>query len=204
MKINKCNFLTNSSILSIGVNTMSKCLKIVLCIVFLSATYMTSMAEEDEYLIGAGDRIQIFVWEEQNLNISIPVRPDGRITVPLAGEIMAAKKTTSKLANEIKQKLIKYIKTPTVTVILSDMRSNVAYATGGVSKSGVYQLTHETTLLQYICMFGGFSEFAKISKAYIVRGDQKIDLNLNKLIKKKRELKYNIVIKKGDVLVVPD
>jgi protein involved in polysaccharide export with SLBB domain len=88
-------------------------------------------------------------------------------------------------------------------VIVVDMNSNVAYATGGVSRSGVYQLTRKTTLLQFISMFGGFNEFAKIRKAFIVRGEKKIDLKLKKLIKRK-ELKYNIVIQKGDVLVVPE
>ena len=177
-------------------------------IILLSLTFLLSyntglIAGTSEYLIGAGDIIQIFVWEEPNLNISVPVRPDGRITVPLAGEIMAEKLTTTGLSNSIKEKLENYIKTPTVTVIISDMRSNVAYATGGVLKSGAQQLIHKTNLLQFISMIGGFTEMAKIRKAFIVRGNQKIDLKIKKLIKKK-DLQFNITIHKGDVLVVPE
>lgn len=174
----------------------------ILIICFLLISFSDSYAVEPEYLIGAGDVIRIFVWEESNLNISVPVRPDGRVTVPLVGEITVENKTSTEVSTFIKERLQSFIKTPTVTVIVSDIKSNVAYVIGGVKNPGEKQLTGKTTLLQFISKIGGFTEFAKISKAYIVRGDQKIDLKLKKLIKR-NDLKYNIFIEKGDVMVVP-
>jgi len=182
---------------------MPKVLTVLICLSFLLTGLTCLKAEEEDYLIGAGDVIQIFVWEESNLNISVPVRPDGKITVPLAGEIIAEKQTTIKLTKEIKTRLENFIKTPTVTVIVTQMNSNVVYVIGGVSQSGAILLKQKTTLLQLISLIGGFTEYAKLKKAHIIRDNQKIELNLKKLLKKS-DLTYNIVVKKGDVLVVPE
>jgi polysaccharide biosynthesis/export protein len=177
---------------------MLKSTTLILCFSFLFAASVFG-----DYLIGAGDSLQIFVWQEPNLTVTIPVRPDGKITVPLAGEILAEKTTTTQLTELIKSKLEKYIKSPMVTVILASMNSNVIYATGGVKKPGEYTLTRSITLLQFISLVGGCNEFAKKSKAYIVRGNEKIKVNIKKLMKKV-DLEQNIIMEKGDVLVVPE
>jgi len=182
---------------------MPKNLITIFSLILIFSSFGGKEALGTEYKIGAGDTIQISVWEEPNLNITVPVRPDGMITVPLVGDVTAENKTATDLASIIKEKLKAFIKTPTVTVIIKDLKSNVAYATGGVNKPGAHQLIHKTNLLQFISMIGGFTEFAKIRKAFIVRDNKKIEVNLKKLIKKK-DLKYNLIIQKGDVLVVPE
>lgn len=164
-------------------------------------------AVEPEYVIGADDVLAVNVWREQEVSRVLPVRPDGMISLPLAGDIQAAGKTAHQLEAEITKRLASYIDHPTVTVIVQEVRSQRVNVVGEVMKPGAYPLHNPTTVIDAIAMAGGFKDFAKQSKIYVLRasaGDaqQKIPVNYKDIIKGKKP-EENIVLQPHDTIVVP-
>jgi polysaccharide export outer membrane protein len=161
----------------------------------------------DDYLIGADDVLAINVWKEPDLSRTVPVRPDGRITLPLIGDIAASGTTPRQLQASIEQDLTKYMAKPAVTVIVQEAKSHKFNIVGEVQKPGSYVLTGPLTVLDAIALAGGFRDWAKVKSIYVLRpgpnGSQsKLAFNYKKVIKG-NDGEQNIQLKTGDTVVVP-
>jgi polysaccharide export outer membrane protein len=159
------------------------------------------------FVIGNDDLLVVHVWKEPDVSRSLPVRSDGRISLPLVGEVQAAGRTPLQLQEEIASKLEKYITNPQVTVIVQEINSEKFNILGQVAKPGAYSLTHETTVLDAIASAGGFRDFAKQRAIYILRqnpagGESRIPFNYKEVIKGKNP-EQNIRLEPRDTVVVP-
>jgi polysaccharide export outer membrane protein len=165
------------------------------------------LVDSDTYVIGPEDMLDIFVWKETELSRRVPVRMDGKISIPLVGEMQAAGLTPLKLKEELIDKLKAYVEIPNVTVTVMEVNSFKVYVTGQVLKPGVFPLRSETTILQIIPMAGGFTEWANQRKILLVRKEQGKDkrfiINYKKILSGD-DLSQNLVLKPGDTIIVPD
>jgi len=162
---------------------------------------------DDAYVIGANDVLAINVWKEPDITRSVPVRSDGKISLPLAGELQASGQTPRQLEQEITKRLQSYISDPEVTVIVAESKSQKINILGMVTRPGTYLLSGSTTVLDAIAMTGGFKDFAKQKSIYILRsnpdGTQKrFPFNYKEVIKGK-SLEQNVRLLPGDTIVVP-
>jgi len=159
-----------------------------------------------DYKIGPQDILRIDVWKEPDISRSVPVRPDGKVSLPLLNDVQAAGLTSMQLAGIIRDGLSKYITSPQVTVIVTEINSRRVYCTGEVIKPGALSLLPNMTALQAISSCGGFTQFAKIKGIYILRSENgqqvKHPFNYKEVVKGKRP-EDNIVLEPGDVIVVP-
>lgn len=164
-------------------------------------------ARSPEYVIGPSDVLAISVWKEPDITRTLPVRPDGKISLPLVGELQASGLTASKLEDVITQKLKEYIENPQVNVVVEDVKSRSFNIVGKVSKTGSFDLAKPTTVLDAIALAGGFQDFAKVTKIYVLRrmpdGSQKMLPFNYKLVIKGKRLDENIDLQSGDTVVVP-
>jgi polysaccharide export outer membrane protein len=163
-------------------------------------------ADSDSYIIGAEDVLYIHVWREEPLSRSIPVRMDGKISMPLIDEVDAAGLTPKQLKEKIAEKLKEFIENPVVSVTVMEANSFKVFLSGQVRTPGVYRLRSETTILQIIPMAGGLTEWADQKKIMVIRKesgkDKRIIVNYRKLVKD-GDLSQNIVLKSGDTIIVP-
>lgn len=162
---------------------------------------------DSSYVIGANDVLAINVWKEPDISRSVPVRSDGKISLPLVGELQAGGQTPQQLEQEITKRLQSYISEPEVTVIVTDSKSQKVNILGMVARPGAYLLTSSTTVLDAIAMAGGFKDFAKQKSIYVLRqaadGTQKrIPFNYKDVIKGKNP-EQNIRLQAGDTVVIP-
>src|SRR5664279_5138822 len=128
-----------------------------------------SAHSDSAYVIGANDVLAINVWKEPDISRSVPVRSDGKISLPLVGELQAGGQTPRQLEQEISKRLQSYISEPEVTVIVTDSKSQKVNIMGMVARPGAYLLTSATTVLDSIAMAGGFKDFAKQKSVYVLR-----------------------------------
>jgi polysaccharide export outer membrane protein len=159
-----------------------------------------------DYLIAPGDVLRIAVWREPELSVETSVRLDGRITVPLLGDLMAAGRAPNDLAAEIQSKLSRFLEVPQVTLAVSQTVSARFYMLGEVAKPGVYPIPSRVTILQALALAGGFREFAKKESLLIIRqkADHQIAIPFNfKDVEAGVKLDQNIFIEPGDTIVVP-
>lgn len=167
-----------------------------------------SMHSDNSYIIGADDVLAINVWKEPEVSRSVPVRSDGKISLPLVGELTAGGETPLQLEQEIAKRLASYISEPEVTVIVQDSKSQRINILGMVVRPGAYLLTGSaTTVLDAIAMAGGFKDFAKQKAIYVLRqnpdGTQKrIPFNYKEVIKG-RDPDQNVRLQPRDTVVVP-
>lgn len=166
-----------------------------------------SEIDSKSYVIGENDMLSIDVWKEKEISREIPVRPDGKISLPLIGEIQAAGLTPLQLQDNITQDLKAYIDNPEVTVIVDDPRSHQFNIVGQVARPGTYQLSESMTVLDAIADAGGFKDFAKQTKIYVLRPSPggvrvRIPFNYKKVIRG-ADLQENVPLKPGDTIVVP-
>jgi polysaccharide export outer membrane protein len=164
-------------------------------------------AHDASYIIGNSDVLAITVWKEPEISRAIPVRPDGRISLPLVGEIQATGRTPLQLEQEIADKLKTYITNPDVTVIVQEINSEKYNILGRVGKPGSYPLTASTTVLDALATAGGFQDFAKQKGVYILRraadgGQTRLAFNYKDVIKGKH-LEQNVKLEPGDTVIVP-
>ena len=162
---------------------------------------------DDAYVIGANDVLAVNVWKEPDVTRSVPVRSDGKISLPLAGELQAAGQTPRQLEQEITKRLQSYISDPEVTVIVTESKSQKINILGMVARPGTYMLSGSTTILDAISMAGGFKDFAKKKSIYVLRanadGTQKhVPFNYKEVIKGTNP-EQNVKLQSGDTLVVP-
>lgn len=160
-----------------------------------------------EFVIGTGDVLAINVWKEAEVSRVVPVRSDGRISLPLVGEIQAGGRTAKQLETEITTKLMDYISEPEVTVIVQEIKSQKFNVLGMVMKPGSYLLTDPTTVLDAIAMAGGFRDFAKSKDVYVLRraadGSQTRLLFNYKDVVKGLGSTQNVALQSNDTIVVP-
>jgi polysaccharide export outer membrane protein len=159
------------------------------------------------YLIGSSDVLAITVWKEPEISKSVPVRPDGKISLPLVGELQAAGRTPLQLEQEIADKLKTYITNPDVNVIVQQINSEKFNVLGRVSRPGSYPLTSSTTVLDALATAGGFMDFAKQKGVYVLRtapggGQTRLAFNYKEVIKGKNP-EQNVRLQPGDTVVVP-
>ncbi len=160
---------------------------------------------DPDYVIGIEDVIAVNVWHEPEMSRAMGVRPDGKISLPLIGEVVAEGKTPKQLQMELSKKLSELIKNPDVTVIVQDIKSQKFNVLGEVQKPGVFPLTKPMTILDAVAMAGGFRDFAKPKKMYILRrakdgSNSKIPVNYNNVIKGNDK---NVELESRDTVIVP-
>ena len=169
-------------------------------------TPMPAPTGDAEYVIGAEDVLQINVWKETDISGSVPVRPDGKISLPLLNDVQAAGLSPVQLASEISQRLKQFITEPHVTVIVTAMNSRRAYVMGQVTRQGVVPLVSNLTVLQALSSAGGPVQFANTKKIYILRTEggelKRLPFNYDAVIRGKNP-EQNINLKPGDTIVVP-
>ena len=162
---------------------------------------------DENFIIGNDDVLAISVWKESELTKSVPVRSDGKISLPLVGEIQATGRTPLQLEQDITEKLKNFITTPEVTVIVEKVNSRKFNMLGEINKAGEFPLTASTTIMDAIAMGGGFKDFAKKSGMYILRKgpdgrEIRINFNYKEFIKGKNP-GQNIMIEPNDTIIVP-
>ncbi|MGA8440683.1 MAG: polysaccharide biosynthesis/export family protein [Candidatus Sulfotelmatobacter sp.] len=167
----------------------------------------TPKPHDDSFVIGNDDVLAINVWKEPDISRSIPVRSDGKISLPLVGEVQATGQTPLKLEQEIAAKLKNYISEPEVTVIVQQINSQKFNILGQVTRPGSYVITNSATVLDAIAMAGGFRDFAKQKSIYILRqnpnGTQtRIPFNYKDVVKGQNPAQ-NIKLLPRDTIVVP-
>ncbi|MCA9471120.1 MAG: polysaccharide biosynthesis/export family protein [Nitrospirales bacterium] len=166
----------------------------------------TALIVTEDYIIGPEDVLEISVWRNQDLSREVVVRPDGRITLPLIGDVKAVGRTTQELKDEITQRLSAYKESPTIAIVVKAVNSYYYYVQGAIGKSGRLPLLSRTTLVQAITLAGGLTPDAVRSRIVIFRiglnGDDsnKLTVNYDDIILRGAE---NVVIKPGDTIVVP-
>lgn len=158
-----------------------------------------------DYVIGPEDVLHISVWKETDLTNTLPVRPDGKISMPLLDDVQAAGLTPMQLANSLTDKLKKYISDPRVTVVVTQMNSQKVYITGEVAHTGAMALTPNMTVLQAVAS-AGFTQFANTKGIYVLRTEggkqQKLPFNYKQVVKGE-SMEQNVVLHPGDTIVVP-
>jgi polysaccharide biosynthesis/export protein len=172
-----------------------------------SPSVPTNSAATREYVIGAEDVLAVNVWKEPDISRTLPVRPDGKISLPLVGELQASGLTAAQLQDIIAQKLKEYIGNPQVNVIVQEVKSRSFNIVGKVLKPGAFDLAKPTSVLDAIALAGGFQDFAKVSKIYVLRrmpdGSQRMLPFNYKLVIKGKRLDENVGLQSGDTVVVP-
>lgn len=162
--------------------------------------------DPNAYIIGEQDTLNITVWKEKEISGSVVVRPDGKITVPLVGEISVVGMTPAQLQILLADKLKPFVTIPQVTVAVVDIRSRKVYLIGHAAREGPFMINSSTTVLQVIAEAGGLRDFAKRKKIYILRqqGNEQVrfSFNYDDVIKGKNT-GQNILLQPGDTIVVP-
>src|SRR6267154_1104424 len=159
-----------------------------------------------DYVIGADDVLDVSVWKEQELTRSLQVRPDGKISMPLLGDVQAAGLTPGQLAQNVTDKLKKYLTAPQVTVILTQINSQRVYVTGEVTRPGAYPVLPGMTSLQAISSAGGLTTFSNSKKIFLMRDENHIQTKYPfsyKEVLDGRKAEENLPVKAGDTIVVP-
>ena len=164
-------------------------------------------APDRDYVIGADDVLAVNVWQEHELSQVVPVRPDGKISLPLVGELHVAGLTAWQLQDTIAQHLKEYLEHPQVTVIVQETKSQRFNVVGEVQKPGSFEFGHPLTIIDAIALAGGLRDFAQSKKMYVIRiaadgSREKIPINYNNLLKGKPSAQ-NIVLRSRDTVVVP-
>jgi len=157
-----------------------------------------------EYVIGPEDVLHVAVWKENDLTATLPVRPDGKISLPLLNDVQASGLTPQQLADSVTEKLRKYIADPRVTVVVTAINSKRIYLVGEVAHTGATPMLPNMTVLQALSS-AGINQFAKTKGIYVLRTQngkqEKLPVNYRKLIK--GDVQQNYVLQAGDTIVVP-
>lgn len=167
-----------------------------------SAESSAAAVDPNKYLIGPEDILFIRVWREPDFTLPAAVRPDGKITMPLVGDVQAGDKTPMQLTKSITDMLGKYLNNPDVNVMVTEVRSKKYYIDGEVLKPGTYLLVTPTTVLEALSNCGGFRDFANSKKIRILRKGNILHFNY-KDVSKGKNLEQNILIESGDHIIVP-
>ena len=161
------------------------------------------------YVIGTGDSVSVMVWRNPELSMNVPVRPDGRVTMPLVEDLLALGRTPTELARDIEKELAKYVRDPIVTVVVSGASSPFSEQIriiGEATRPQAIPYRQNMTLLDLMIIVGGVTDFADGNKTVLVRGAEQgkmYTVRLNDLIKR-ADFSANVDLKPGDVLIIPE
>ena len=159
-----------------------------------------------DYKIGPQDVVRIDVWKEPDISRTIPVRPDGKISLPLLNDVQASGLTAMQLAASLREGLSKFLTSPQVTVTVTEINSRRVYITGEVTHAGALPILPNMTVLQALSSAGGFTQFAKLKNIYVLRTEDgkqvRHPFNYKEVVKGNLT-EQNIVLQPGDVIVVP-
>ena len=162
-------------------------------------------AKKAEYVIGPQDELDISVWKDPDLSRKVPVRPDGKISLPLLNDVQAAGLTPTQLADSVKEMLRKYVTQPQVTVIVTAMNSQRVFVLGEVNRPGAIPLLPGMTVIQAIASSGGFTQFANQKRIYVLRTEngKQNQYPFNYKAALRGDTNQNIELKPADTIVVP-
>ncbi len=167
---------------------------------------VTPATTDPAYVIGPQDVLDINVWKEPDMSRIVPVRPDGKISLPLINDVQAASMTPQQLAADITTKLRKFLTEPQVTVIVTQINSQRVFVIGEVLHAGAFQLVPGTTVLQALANAGGFTTFADVKKIHVMRlvngKHTELPFNYREVLKGDNQ-DQNIKLQPGDTVVVP-
>lgn len=170
----------------------------------------TAATPQSEYVIGPGDTLQIFVWQHPEVSVTIPVRPDGRISTPLVEDVVAVGKTPTQLARDLEGQIGQFIRTPSVSVIVTNFVgtfSNQVRVVGQAASPQAIPFRQDMTLLDVMIQVGGLSPTAAGNRAKIIRKsggqEQEIKVRIQDLLND-GDTSKNIVMEPGDVLIIPE
>jgi polysaccharide biosynthesis/export protein len=167
-------------------------------------TKRVALPPDEPYRIGREDVLDVSVWRDPDLSRTVPVRPDGFISLPMVGELKADGKTPKELEAEIRDALKPYVQQPRVTVIVREVNAPRVYVTGEVTRPGAYPMRGRVNVLQAIALAGGFSDFADQGSIMIIRRDGKgIPVNYADLTTEDDKVRTNVWLMPGDTVVVP-
>ena len=164
------------------------------------------MPVSESYVIGPEDVLSIHVWKEEAFSRTVPVRMDGKISLPLIDDVQAAGFTARQLKEVLTGKFKEFVENPNVSVTVVEANSFKVFISGQVRSPGVYRLRSETSLLHFIPMVGGFTDWANQKKILIIRREggkeKRLTINYKKIVSGK-DPDSNIMLKSGDTIIVP-
>nr|WP_316644612.1 XrtA/PEP-CTERM system exopolysaccharide export protein [uncultured Roseateles sp.] len=172
------------------------------------AAPVSAAASDYNYIIGPGDNINIIVWRNPELSLSVPVRPDGKVSAPLVDELVAQGKTSAEVARDIEKQLGKYVRDPVVTVIVTGFvgpYSEQIRVVGEAAKPQFLPYKQKMTLLDVMIAVGGLTDFAAGNDATILRsadGNKQYSVRIKDLIKR-GDVSANVEMRPGDILIIP-
>jgi len=181
----------------------------MICLCLFALTFgwgIPAAAQENRYHMGPGDVLEISVWKDESLSRQVVVPPDGVISIPLAGDIDVTGLNVSELRDLVKKRLSEYVPDATVTVMLLNMNSQKAYVIGKVNRAGEFPISMDTDVMKILSMAGGLNPFASQGNIHVLRRENGKTVSIPfdyGDVEKGRRLEQNIVIKRGDVVVVP-
>ena len=162
--------------------------------------------QTDGYLINAGDRLEVSVWKEEDLQRDVLIRPDGAFSFPLAGNIRAEGRTVTEIETELLSRLSRYIPDLVLTVTVTDVGGNRVFVIGQVTRPGVFVMNPVVDVIQALALAGGTTPFASLGKIRILRRENGIQKAIRfdyKEVSEGQSLEQNILLKSGDIVVVP-
>lgn len=198
--------------------TLCKTLLVLACAALVPATSSAQSASTSSsstvnavvaapgYVIGPEDELAVTFWRESELSAEVTVRPDGKISLPLLNEIVAAGLTPDQLRANLVDRAKRFIENPSASVIVRNVKSRKVFVTGAVSKPGSYVLAGPTTVLQLIALAGGLTEWAKSDRIVVIRGNghRQLALAFNyQDVGRRKNLAQNILLEPGDTVMVP-
>jgi polysaccharide export outer membrane protein len=206
MNVSKQTSLLNGRIIR-DARSLVRALALLMTSILATISPDTSLAQATPgYTLHAGDRIEVSVWREEELQREIMIRPDGRFSFPLTGEIVAAGRTVADIRAELTEKLMKYIPEAVVTVTVTGIDGNRIYVIGQVQNPGSFVMNPRINVLQALSQAGGTTPFAELNDIIVVRGsgrEQRVFRFRFNDVSRGRDLEQNIVLESGDVIVVP-
>jgi polysaccharide export outer membrane protein len=168
----------------------------------------TALASDYNYIVGAGDTLNIIVWRNPELSMSVPVRPDGKVSTPLVDELVAQGKTTTEIARNVEKELSKLVRDPVVTIIASNFigpYSEQIRVIGEATRPQALAYKKNMTMLDVMIAVGGLTDFADGNAASITRaseGEKRYSVRLKDLVKR-GDISANVEVKPGDILIIP-
>jgi polysaccharide export outer membrane protein len=178
----------------------------LLCLAAFTGGFVGAEAADADYELHAGDRIQVSVWKEVDLQRMVTIRPDGKFSFPLTGEVQAAGRAADEIRVDIENRLKKYIPEPVVTVTVEETGGNRIYVIGQVNKPGEFMMNPQINVLQALSLAAGTTPFAKLDDIIVIRGTSGSQKTLPfrySQVTEGKSLGQNILLESGDVVVVP-
>jgi len=183
--------------------TRPRLLALAVLVVGVAGWLSVATAAEPDYRIGNDDILNISVWDQKELDQVVTVRPDGKISLPLVGDVQAAGQTVAELSANLSTAYSRTVRGAEVTVSIREIRSRPVFLVGNVVRPGPMQLTHDMTVLQALAAAGGPVPTADLESAFVLRGEKRIPVNLHKMLQQ-GDTAQNLKLQPRDTLVVPN